>query len=122
MTTAPSTEGSIVAPEEPTQPAVTQEPTDTQSETQAQITADGTETTPTAQTQAPEIADTGDSLVVGGAVLASLAACGLLIVTRKRNKAFRKRSQNRARFKTLIAETRHEKTRFRACEAKKLLA
>ena len=84
LTTAPSTEGSIVAPEEPTQPAVTQEPTDTQSETQAQITADGTETTPTAQTQAPEIADTGDSLVVGGAVLASLAACGLLIVTRKK--------------------------------------
>lgn len=84
LTTAPSTEGAIVAPEEPTQPAVTQEPTDTQSETQAQITADGTETTPTAQTQAPEIADTGDSLVVGGAVLASLAACGLLIVTRKK--------------------------------------
>lgn len=51
LTTAPSTEGAIVAPEEPTQPAVTQEPTDTQSETQAQITADGTETTPTAQTQ-----------------------------------------------------------------------
>ena len=32
----------------------------------------------------PEIAGTGDSLVAGGAALAALAACGLLIVTRKK--------------------------------------
>lgn len=31
-----------------------------------------------------EIADTGDSLMVGGAMLAVLSACGLLLVTRKR--------------------------------------
>ena len=76
LTTVTTTDGTTAAPKEPTQP-VTQEPTNGQSDTQAQTSA-GT------QTQEPEIADTGDSLVVGGAVLASLAACGLLIVTRKK--------------------------------------
>lgn len=37
-----------------------------------------------AQPETPEIADTGDSLIAGGAALAALAACGLLIVTRKK--------------------------------------
>lgn len=77
----PSTTGGTVT-ETAAQEQTTQQLTVTQNETQA---TDGTAATEQAsQTQQAEIADTGDSLVAGGAMLATMAACGLLIVTRKK--------------------------------------
>lgn len=64
-----------------TQPDTTEEATVTQAETKA---ADSTTEAEETQAEMPEIAGTGDSLVAGGAALAALAACGLLIVTRKK--------------------------------------
>lgn len=64
-----------------TQPDTAGEATLTQAETKA---ADSTMEAEETQAEMPEIAGTGDSLVAGGAALAALAACGLLIVTRKK--------------------------------------
>ncbi len=64
-----------------TQPDTTEEATVTQAETKA---ADSTMEAEETQAEMPEIAGTGDSLVAGGAALAALAACSLLIVTRKK--------------------------------------
>lgn len=70
---------------ESTQPQTTQpEQPDTDTTAKAADTAQAITQGETQGDELPEIADTGDSLVVGGAALAALAACGLLIVTRKK--------------------------------------